>query len=123
MQAILTGKEIIDEPVIMRAVRLLSIEIPKKYAKGSYISDFTDEAGYEPVDDVEEVKGPAEENVRADCLETLEETVPRLYAKPRGRKKAQRDPMDLLELLKLARSPEAMMSALDKYNMLEVVKC
>lgn len=60
MQAILTGKEIIDEPVIMRAVRLLSIEIPKKYAKGSYISDFTDEAGYEPVDDVEEVKGPAE---------------------------------------------------------------
>lgn len=53
----------------------------------------------------------------------MEETVPRLYAKPKGRKKAQRDPMDLLELLKLARSPEAMMSALDKYNMLEVVKC
>lgn len=57
MQAILTGREIIDEPVIMRAVRLLSIEIPKKYAKGSYISDFTDEAGYEPIDDVEEIKG------------------------------------------------------------------
>ena len=57
VQAILTGREITDEPVIMRAVRLLSIEIPKKYAKGSYISDFTDEAGYEPIDDVEEIKG------------------------------------------------------------------
>lgn len=134
VQAILTGKEIIDEPIIMRAVKMLAIEIPRRYIKGSYISDFTDESGYklaEESGEPAEMKRTEEDSadaVRAelpvcDVDESLEEVVPRLYAKPRGRKKTQRDPMDLLELLKSAKTPEAMVASLDKFNMLEVVKC
>ncbi|MCQ5145142.1 AAA family ATPase [Enterocloster bolteae] len=136
VQAILTGKEIVDEPTIMRAVKMLAIEIPKRYIKGSYISDFTDETGYEPIEDAslpEAVEGCAEyparvvddstRNTKTELPACEAEEVPRLYAKPRGRKKTQRDPMDLLEILKLAKSSEAMMAALDKYNMLEVIKC
>lgn len=76
-QAMLQGRNSIDEKVIQRAVELLAIKVPRTYASGTHISDF-------------------EIGVSAQETPQEQEEVPRQYANKRGRKAAQRDDGDLL---------------------------
>ncbi len=76
-QALLTGRNCIDEKVIQRAVELLAIKVLRTYAAGIHISDF--EIG-------SAMPEPPQE----------QEEIPRQYANKRGRKAAQRDDGDLL---------------------------
>lgn len=76
-QALLIGRNCIDEQAIKLAVEMLAIKVPRTYASGTHISDF--EIG------MSAPKSPPEQ-----------EEIPRQYAVKRGRKAAQRDDGDLL---------------------------
>ena len=84
-QALTQGKHCMDEQDIKQAIELLSLSVPKRYAAGTSLSDFS-----VPV---------IEEQGLLDT-DTAEAEVNRMYAKPRGRKAKARSADDLLELWK-----------------------
>lgn len=84
-QALTQGKYCMDEQDIKQAIELLSLSVPKRYAAGTSLSDFSI---------------PVTEEQGLLDTDTAEEEVNRLYAKPRGRKAKARSADDLLELWK-----------------------
>lgn len=84
-QTLTQGKYCMDEQDIKQAIELLSLSVPKRYAAGTSLSDFSI-----PV---------IEERGLMDT-DTEDMEVNRLYAKPRGRKAKARSADDLLELWK-----------------------
>lgn len=83
-QTLLCGRPKVDAENIQRAVDCLSIKPPEKFEQGVFISDITISDGELPCFTEE----PIGSNAPA--------AVNRLYAKPRGRKAAERDDRDLL---------------------------
>ena len=101
-QAFLQGLDSINSKLITDAAKYLSITPPKTLGTGTHLSDFKVSVGgkTEEVQMVEEAK--------------------RLYVNKRGRKKAQRDPLDLIVALKEKRLPYL----LKKYHLYEeIVLC
>ena len=84
-QALTQGKYCMDEQDIKQAIELLSLSVPKRYAAGTSLSDFS---------------VPVIEEQGLMDTDTAEAEVNRLYAKPRGRKAKARSADDLLELWK-----------------------
>ena len=84
-QALTQGKYCMDEQDIKQAIELLSLSVPKKYAAGTSLSDFSI---------------PVIEGRGLMATDTADAEVNRLYAKPRGRKAKARSADDLLELWK-----------------------
>ena len=84
-QALTQGKYCMDEQDIKQAIELLSLSVPKRYAAGTSLSDFS---------------VPVIEEQGLMDTDTAEAEVKRLYAKPRGRKAKARSADDLLELWK-----------------------
>ena len=102
VQALLNGEGCISEWMIQRAVEVLAIKVPKTFAGGTHISDFSfgeDGDGVTPV------------LPSTDGEEQLEQ--PRLYANKRGRPVSVRDERDLLN----ANGP--LQAHLRKYELLE----
>ena len=111
-QAILTGREQIDGDMVNLAAERMAIQVPKVFANGTYISDFTvvpdrpiEETPTARLKTAEGLPGPGQ--------------APRLYATPRGRKKALRDRTDIIELFKRAKSAENMAAAIERFGMRE----
>ena len=86
VQAILSGKETIDDSMIQKSVNILSLDVPKTYLRGTSISDF-------------EIKNH-ESDVLIETGDMTEEegVVKREYANQRGRKAVPRDKYDLINL-------------------------
>lgn len=84
-QALTQGKYCMDEQDIKQAIELLSLSVPKRYAAGTSLSDFSI---------------PVIEERGLMATDTADAEVNRLYAKPRGRKAKARSADDLLELWK-----------------------
>ena len=102
MQALLNGERCITEKMVQRAVEILAIKVPKTFAGGTHISDFSfgeDGDGVTPV------------LPSTDGEEQLEQ--PRLYANKRGRPVSVRDERDLLNANGL------LQAHLRKYELLE----
>jgi len=97
-QALLMGASSIDEKMIQRAVDILAIKVPKTFAGGTHISDFSFKDGA--------ALKPPEEGT--EMVET-----PRLYANKRGRRVTDRDERDLLNV------NGGMLEHLRKYDLLE----
>lgn len=111
VQALQAGAERLDDKLIRKAVETFNIVVPKTYAKGTYLSDFS-------VCDTDE---DAETDTEADTAEALEpEPVRRLYAVPRGRPKAKRDEHDILTLVAAGQDPETAAAVLEQAGLLEV---
>ena len=102
VQALLTGEECISERMIQRAVEILAIKVPKTFAGGTHISDFS---FGEDGDVITPIPPPT------DGGEQPEQ--PRLYANKRGRPVSARDERDLLN----ANGP--IQAHLRKYELLE----
>lgn len=111
-QAILTGRERLDGDMLKQAAERLAIQIPKVFAKGTYISDFTVCQANTGVQERDMPTGGAESFSEGDC-------VPRQYAVPRGRRKAVRERTDLIELLKRAKTAEGMCHAIERLGLRE----
>lgn len=110
VQALQSGAARLDDKLIRKAVETLGITIPKTYAKGTYLSDFS-------VCDACE----AEETETAVTPHQPEpEPVRRLYAVPRGRPKSKRDKNDILTLVVAGQSPDITVAALNRAGLLEV---
>ena len=102
VQALLNGERCITEKMVQRAVEILAIKVPKTFAGGTHISDFSfgeDGDGVTPV------------LPSTDGEEQLEQ--PRLYANKRGRPVSVRDERDLLNANGL------LQAHLRKYELLE----
>ena len=102
VQALLNGDGCISERMIQRAVEILAIKVPKTFAGGTHISDFSfgeDGDGITPI------------LLPTDGGEQPEQ--PRLYANKRGRPVSVRDERDLLN----ANGP--IQTHLRKYELLE----
>lgn len=110
VQAILTGSETLDSEMIKLAVERLGISVPRTYASGTYISDFTAASDIPPAGSVFEATAASSSS---------RETVPRVYANPRGRRKTSRAPNDLIELQKKYGTEDAILSALKQFDLLE----
>ena len=109
-QALLMGEPCINEKIMQRAVDLLAIRIPKTYAGGTYLSDFSYEGNDDMEQPIETPEPPSE----------LPQEVPRLYAVKRGRKTTDRDPEDLVVAF---REGLDMVAFLRENKMLEETEC
>lgn len=146
-QAILSGKEKITYESIKQAVILLGIEVPKVYShSGTSISDFIVqeiEAEEISVHDNNEVTDMAEFQTAKESnfinlapppevksgIAPLKETrtpiedtagsVKRFYASQRGRKRTERDKVDLVEIWKQKKSQDDLIQILNTYQMIE----
>lgn len=98
-QALLQGRSCIDSKIMQRAIDLLAIKVPKTFAGGTHISDFDFAPDANPA--LAEPAGisanPSAPWIPAE--ETANE-VPRLFANKRGRPVTERNPEDLLVVLK-----------------------
>lgn len=98
-QALLQGRSCIDSKIVQRAIDLLAIKVPKTFAGGTHISDFDFAPDANPA--LAEPAGisanPSAPWIPAE--ETANE-VPRLFANKRGRPVTERNPEDLLVVLK-----------------------
>ena len=105
-QAILSGKETIDESMIQKSVDILSLDVPKTYLRGTSISDF-------------EIKN--HENVILIETEDMTEegVVKREYANPRGRKAVPRDKYDLVCLFEKNMETDRLIYQLDQFGLIE----
>lgn len=115
-QALIQGRSAIDAKTIQRAIDILAIRVPKTYAGGTHISDFS----FSPDgnhDSNEVVVTPAAISAPEGSAEEATREVPRLYANKRGRPTASRDPADLLVALKTGRN---MLEHLHSCDLLEV---
>lgn len=115
-QALLQGRICIDAKTIQRAIDILAIRIPKTFAGGTYISDFSfplDNSSAPEEFAVTPVAISAPENFTE---ETAKE-VPRLFANKRGRPALSRDSADLLVAFKAGAD---MMKHLHAHDLLEV---
>ena len=111
-QAIMTGQEIVSDHMIKQAAERLAIQVPKVFAKGTYISDFAVYSDNTSIQEPELIYSNPEAS-------TEKNTVTRPYAVPRGRKKTVRDRTDLIELLKNMRSAEGISDAIERLGLKE----
>ncbi len=115
-QALLQGRSCIDAKTIQRAIDVLAIKVPKTFAGGTHISDFSFVSEVDLVPEAPVVT-PATISVPEDSDEATMKEVPRLFANKRGRPAAERDADDLLVALK---SGADMLGHLQKRDLLEV---
>lgn len=109
VQAILSGKEIIDESMIQKAISILSLDVPNTYLKGTSISDFQlNEHGC---------------NILIESADESKETVKREYANQRGRKAIQRDKYDIIDLFEKMMEVDRFIYQLDQFGLLETISC
>lgn len=95
VQTILMGGSCINEKMVQKTIEILAIKIPKTYAGGTYISDFSFAPNGEPAsEDAADISAII--SASADIAEEPAREVPRLYANRRGRPVVDRDPADLL---------------------------
>lgn len=106
VQAILSGKETIDDSMIQKSVDILSLDVPKTYLRGTSISDF-------------EIKN--HENVILIETEDMTEEgeVKREYANQRGRKAVPRDKYDLVSLFEKNTETDRLIYQLDQFGLIE----
>ena len=107
VQAILSGKETIDDSMIQKSVNILSLDVPKTYLRGTSISDF-------------EIKNH-ESDVLIETGDMTEEegVVKREYANQRGRKAVPRDKYDLINLFEKNMETDRLIYQLDQFGLIE----
>lgn len=115
-QALLQGRSFIDAKMIQRAIDILTIKVPKTFAGGTHISDFSLAPIAGPAPDVSAVTSAAI-SASETSAEEAAKGVPRLYANKRGRPAAERDSTDLLVALKAG---EDMLGHLHSHDLVEV---
>ena len=107
VQAILSGKETIDDSMIQKSVNIVSLDVPKTYLRGTSISDF-------------EIKNH-ESDVLIETGDMTEEegVVKREYANQRGRKAVPRDKYDLINLFEKNMETDRLIYQLDQFGLIE----
>lgn len=117
-QALLQGRNCIDAKTIQWAIDILAIRVPKTFAGGTHISDFSFVSGGEPIPTktaaISAIISTPEDSAGASAKE-----IPRLYANKRGRPAAERDEADLLVVFKTGAD---MMEHLHSHDLLEVFR-
>jgi hypothetical protein len=112
IQAILSGREVLDESVLKRAMEIQNIEIPKIYKKGNSISSFN-------YDTVDMSNSQINDQIKTESVQKASAVV---TIRKRGRKSVEREALDLIEMLKKSTSSAELINTLDKNNILEIVK-
>lgn len=98
-QALLQGRSCVDAKVMQKAIDLLAIKVPRTYSGGTYISDFSFAPNGTPAPEESAVASAAISASETSAEEATKE-VPRLFANKRGRPVTERNPEDLLVVLK-----------------------
>ena len=137
VRAIISGKEVCDYSAFKQAIDYLGIDIPKNYGfNGSSVSDFeakeTKVLGFIEEDDKTQNQSEIPScamRIENKCEYALEDkllnpqneegTTKRYYATKRGRKKKDRDALDLIEIFKSVSSIDNALESLAKYDMAE----
>ena len=114
VQALQTGTPKLDNKMVRQAVEMLNITVPKTYAKGTYLSDFS-------ICDAEQIETEMRTEPIAPPKEI--EQVRRCYANPRGRPKSKRSSRDILTLVNPGQETEVAKSILQQAELLEVFSC
>lgn len=114
VQAIQSGAAQIDARLIRQAAEVLNISVPKTYAKGTYLSDFS-------ISDSKEI----EVELQPELAEEKEEIeyVARTYANTRGRPKSKRSPRDILTIVTPGGQAGNSLVELKLAGLLEVFEC
>ena len=105
-QAIIGSEDVIDAKIVQRTINMLCISIPKTYPAGVSLSDFS----------VSVVEGQHQEMPAIP-----HDSVPRMYATPRGRRPKVRDRVDLIELWKQHKQADSICKVLLSLNIGEVL--
>ena len=111
VQALQSGAPRLDDKMIRQAVDMLNIVVPKTYAKGTYLSDFS-------ICDTDEIEMEMQPENLADQKE--DEQVRRLYANTRGRPRSKRSEHDILTLVVPGQDIEIAQTTLEQAGLLEV---
>lgn len=98
-QALIQGRSCVDAKVMQKAIDLLAIKVPRTYSGGTYISDFSFAPNGTPAPEESAVASAAISASETSAEEVTKE-VPRLFANKRGRPVTERNPEDLLVVLK-----------------------
>lgn len=117
-QALLQGRSCIDAKTIQRAIDILAISVPKTFAGGTHISDFSFVSEMDAASEATVVT-PAAASASENSAEEATREVPRLFANKRGRPISKRDPADLLVAFKAGSD---MQEHLRSCDMLEVIQ-
>jgi hypothetical protein len=113
-QAMLAGLPRLDDKMVRQAVAMLNIVVPKTYAKGTYLSDFS-------ICDTEEIAAEILPEIAVEPEKP--EQIRRSYANQRGRPKSKRSDRDILTLVKPGQALESAKTALEQAELLEVLAC
>ena len=106
-QAIIGSEDVIDAKIVQRAINMLCISIPKTYPAGVSLSDFSISV--------------VEEGQHQEMPAIPHDSVPRMYATPRGRRPKVRDRVDLIELRKQHKQADSICKVLLSLNIGEVL--
>ena len=106
-QAIIGSEDVIDAKIVQRAINMLCISIPKTYPAGVSLSDFS--------------VSVVEEGQHQEMPAIPHDSVPRMYATPRGRRPKTRDRVDLIELWKQHKQADSICKVLLSLNIGEVL--
>lgn len=98
-QALLQGRSCVDAKVMQKAIDILAIKVPQTFFGGTHISDFSFMSEVDDAPGVSAVTS-AVISATANSAEEAVKEVPRLFANKRGRPATERNPDDLLVVLK-----------------------
>ncbi|MBQ3011265.1 MAG: ATP-binding protein [Methanocorpusculum sp.] len=116
VQALQAGVPKIDAKLIRIAAEVLNISVPKTYAKGTYLSDFS-------ISDTKEIEEELQPETKKETAEEEIEYVSRTYANTRGRPKSKRSPRDILTIVTPGGKAGEALVALKLAGLLEVFQC
>lgn len=120
VQALLQGRSCINAKTIQKAIDILAISVPKTFAGGTHISDFSFMPDVGPVPEaVTEFSAEAPPENPTEIAVAAPKEVPRLFANKRGRPVIERDAADLLVVLKTGTD---MREHLHSHDLLEVFR-